>query len=486
MPTLDKTTYNQYISSQSSASSLIIHITITADFSPEQALAALTQSQPQLALLDFDTQEADNHYSFLGFKPIAQLTCKDKLIQIKKNGVGRKSYANPFILIKELQQSIKPLSFHQDVRLTASPIAAMAYDAVRYIEDLKCDPKAKSTPDIEVNFYEYGIYFNHQKNVITLSRYIESPDYTEADYDQAIQSLMAILEQINQPQTSTQIKIQNGETFSLSIPDELFKHEVNQAKSYIKQGEVFQLVLSRAYTKQFNQNPIDLYFALKHKNPSPYHVYLQTPDYTIVAASPEKIVRVNNQNIISTPLAGTKPIEDSIEATIEKLLNDEKELAEHMMLVDLARNDIGRVSVPGTVKATKLTYPLILKNIIHIASEVQGTLDSKYQSLDALTASFPAGTLSGAPKIRAMQLIEKLETKSRGFYGGCIFAIDHHDNLDSCIIIRHAEISNHQIKVQTGSGIVFDSDPESECLETKNKAKAMLTAIQFCETGVKQ
>ncbi|OGT48869.1 MAG: hypothetical protein A3F17_07975 [Gammaproteobacteria bacterium RIFCSPHIGHO2_12_FULL_41_15] len=346
------------------------------------------------------------------------------------------------------------------------------------MEELPHQPLSKANvPDIDIYFFRYGIYFDDIQKTTTISKLVYGS--TEADYQQALTDMESILEMIQQPfPEKTMSKEHAKKSIQVDLNDIAFEKMVVKAKEYIQQGEVFQMVLSRTFQKEFNQNSFHLYEKLKKENPSLYHFYFKTDHYHLVGASPEKIVSNQKGIITSTPLAGSRSLHDNDpKTTIQNLLADEKERAEHLMLVDLARNDLGRIAVPGSVYVEKLTYPLILKNIVHIASDVKAQLDSLFDVVDVLTTSFPAGTLSGAPKVRAMQLIDELESSDRGFYGGCILAIDHADNMDTCIIIRSALIQDNTIYIRSGCGIVYDSTPLKEVEETRHKAKSMLEAI---------
>ena len=253
---------------------------------------------------------------------------------------------------------------------------------------------------------------------------------------------------------------------------------VEKAKQHIVDGDIFQVVLSRCFSTKVDAKPFDVYRALRFSNPSPYMFYLEVNGYAIAGASPEKLVSIEDGVVEIRPLAGTRPRGKLPDKELaEDLLNDEKEVAEHMMLVDLARNDVGRVGVPGTVKVSRLKEIEYYARVIHISSTVQAQLSPDKDVFDALKGGFPAGTLSGAPKIRAMEIIDELESSSRGIYGGTICAIDGVGNMDNAIAIRMAMIKDGVATVRAGGGLVYDSDPQEEADETRHKARAILDGI---------
>lgn len=262
---------------------------------------------------------------------------------------------------------------------------------------------------------------------------------------------------------------------------------VEKAKEYIHKGDAFQIVLSRQFYKKYLVSPFQIYRALRMSNPSPYMFFIEHNNTFIAGSSPERLASVKNRIVETHPIAGTRKRgatahDDRVIA--EDLLNDKKEVAEHVMLVDLARNDIGSVSVPGTVQIKKFKDIQHLTKVMHITSVVEGELSANKDALDGLRAVFPAGTLSGAPKIRAMEIIDKLEPSRRGLYGGAVCFVDNDGNLESCIAIRMAIMKDNIATVQAGCGIVFDSDPASETEETRSKASAVLNGIDLAEGGL--
>ena len=482
---LEKTSYNQFTSLARTASTVILAQTIPLAMTASDCVRHLKSHHKHIALIDFHAQQTD-HFSFIGCAPHTILSTSDSKSTIEENGVTIHSTRNPFHLLKQLRHRHKAAYFHPAARLTGSPIGFLGYDSIQYIENILSQHTAhQPIPDLCFYFFNQGFYFDYANQTVTIS-VVASTQNLEQDYANGMHQIQTLIQQLNTPIAVQEELIESHDSFVVEPNDAEFIEKVKIAKEYIRKGDIFQTVLSRTFTKSFYADPIDLYAELTHLNPSPYQFYFQDEHFTFLGASPEKIIRIQDRVVTSTPLAGTRPTgECETKEIVEELLADEKELAEHMMLVDLARNDIGKISIPGSVSAERLTYPIILKHVIHLGSDVKGQLHPNSDAIDALQANFPAGTLSGAPKIRAMEIIDELETSRRGLYGGCIAAFDHEDNLETCILIRTAVINKNKIYVRTGCGVVYDSNPISEALETIHKAKSVLNAVRLCEQKLK-
>jgi anthranilate synthase component 1 len=273
---------------------------------------------------------------------------------------------------------------------------------------------------------------------------------------------------------------------AVDLDDAAYERLVRQAKEYILAGDIFQVVLSRGFTMPCPASPFAVYRALRMVNPSPFMFYLQHNGYAVAGASPERLVRTQGRRVETMPIAGTRPRGEGAEdARLEaELLADPKERAEHMMLVDLARNDLGQVAEPGTVVVEELGAVQRLSKVMHLTSRVAATLRSDRDGLDALRVALPAGTLSGAPKIRAMEIIDELEHSRRGLYGGAVGYLDGSGHTDSCIAIRMAEIADGVARVRAGAGIVHDSDPAAEAAETRHKARGVIEAVRLAVEGL--
>lgn len=313
--------------------------------------------------------------------------------------------------------------------------------------------------------YRSGLCFDHEQRKAVLFHIGEEKD------------LEVLYQKLKQSQISTrhyEIRLEMS-SISTDKSDENFHLMVEKAKTHLKAGDAFQIVLSRTFKASIQyEAPFQIYLALRKSSPAPYLFFFDLEEFAIAGASPEKLISVQNYLIESSPIAGTRPKG----ASFDELLNDPKETAEHVMLVDLARNDLGAVSIPGSVKVVEFKSAHEFAHVTHLVSRVTGILDTPFDALDAFKASFPAGTLSGAPKIRAMELIDEIENSKRGLYGGAILVLDSKDNLISCIIIRTAIIKDHEISVRAGAGIVLESDPVKEATETRIKANAVLEAIR--------
>lgn len=361
-----------------------------------------------------------------------------------------------------------------------------SYDAIRYFADIP-DRQLKNQEPPLLFFTFYGLSLVQTAEHLLIIQLVKTS--TDDALSKAYQEGLAKLEKLKSYLTAYLKKSQltqdknlvESETSSIEpeLSDAKFMDLVKQAKEYIRLGDVFQLVLSRTFKRPCNVSPLSLYQTLCQHSPSPFMFYLPMKDYCILGASPERFISVTERNIQLNPIAGTRKRQGpGQEVKIEQeLLNDEKEIAEHMMLVDLARNDAGIVSRPGSVHVKELLKVKHFPHISHITSTVEGCLDDRFDAFDAFASAFPAGTLSGAPKIRAMELIDELEVSKRGLYGGAICRLDASGNLESCIAIRMAIIKDGMAFIRTGAGIVHDSEPEKEAAETRHKAKAMLSAI---------
>jgi anthranilate synthase component I len=415
-------------------------------------------------------QKNSARYSFICFESMDNLT---------------RDYTDdthPWSALRELQSRYRFATRSEVAPLITSTMGFVSYDAIRYFEEI---PETQivdaSLPRLLFNFYALSLSFNHEKQTILISYLVETGSDPERAYDQAKQKIATIIKILSRPFCRSDTRIEKPIAFPIEvdIADSDFMRNVNKAKEFITRGDAFQIVISRCYKRRYRVSPFDIYKTLRRVSPAPFMFYFPSASTVLIGASPERLVSVYNDKITVNPIAGThkrtKELKDQL--IEEHLLNDPKEKAEHVMLVDLARNDVGVVSVPGSVWLSECFQVKHYPHISHITSTVMGQRQEKYDALDVFAAVFPAGTLSGAPKIRAMQIINELETTSRGIYGGAVCRIDSLGNLDSCISIRIAVLKNGIATIRTGAGIVFDSDPATEAQETYQKAKAMLSAI---------
>ena len=362
-----------------------------------------------------------------------------------------------------------------DFGFVGGALGYITYDAIRYIEKIpNHKPDVLGFPDLEMGVFEDGVVFDHTQNQA----------YYYYRGENRLQEIEALLKEPAQTEAP----------FSYTQPVANFKQAdfeaaVQKAKAYIYAGDIFQVVPSKRLEFQYSGSLLSFYKSLRQINPSPYMYYYKAGDRQIVGASPEMLVRVDKRKVMTFPIAGTVPFTaDAAEnqRLKEELLKDEKERAEHLMLVDLARNDVGRISKPGTVSVPEFMQVHQFSHVQHIVSQVVGDLKDEYESYDALKAIFPAGTVSGAPKVRAMEIIEELEPSHRGPYAGAVGYFSCNGNADFAITIRTLFAEGNKAYIQTGAGIVADSKPEKEYHETNHKAQALLKALEHAAGGKQQ
>ena len=417
-------------------------------------------------------------YSFIGFDPITRITCKNKKIIID----NRETVAvnnNPYSYLRAV------LSQYKTPRLPKMPpfiggfVGYFSYGMIAYAEPV-LRLKESEFSDFDLMLFDKVIAYDHLKQKISLIVNIGTEKLKE-NYEQAVSDLEALEKLITEQVSLSGRSSKLMPSFICNKSKEEYCHMVERTKEYIIDGDIFQAVISRRFETEYKEGLINAYRVLRTTNPSPYMVYLKNEDMELICSSPETMVRLKEGRLTTFPIAGSRPRgadSEEDEAIAKELLADEKELSEHDMLVDLGRNDIGRVSEYGSVKV--IDYKRIQKysRIMHITSEVEGKLKEGKDAFDAIEALLPAGTLSGAPKIRACEIIEELENTPRGIYGGAIGYIDFTGNMDSCIAIRMAVKKQDKVYIQAGAGIVADSIPEREYEETGYKAMALIEALE--------
>ncbi len=400
----------------------------------------------------------------------------------------RESAGSVIELLREHLRQHRPAHIAGLPPFTSGAVGYFAYDMVRQFERLP--ERAEDDlhlPDCVFTFYDRLLAFDHLRHqlYIIAAADVRSESPRKA-YDRALSDIEAIEKKLAKGLRGQHLQAgRDGKTRPIKIHNSTshadFVKSVRRCKEYIAAGDIFQVVLSQRLDFKPPAEPFQIYRALRTVNPSPYMFFLKLDDLHVLGASPEMLVRISGRKLEYRPIAGThKRGADAAEdeRLIEKLRNDEKERAEHVMLVDLGRNDLGRVSEYGTVKVRDLMYVEKYSHVMHLVSALEGQLRADLDALDALAACFPAGTLSGAPKVRAMEIIEELEPVRRGVYGGSVLYADYAGNLDSCIAIRTMVLHRNRAYVQAGAGIVADSDPESEYQECMNKASALLRACE--------
>ncbi len=423
-------------------------------------------------------------YTFLGFAPKLEITCIDGKMQI---GNVKIETENPSEHIRQILADYKSPRFAYLPSFTGGLVGYFSYDYLGYSEpSVRCRVEdSEAFKDVDLMLFDKVIAFDHvrQKIIFIVNM---SLDDIEVGYNKTVLELKQLVELLKKGEKKQETKgCLMGEVIPL-FEKEQFCGMVEQAKQYIREGDIFQIVLSNRLSAPFEGSLLNTYRMLRTINPSPYMFYFSGTDVEVAGASPETLVKLENGILHTFPLAGTRPrgkTNEEDRALSQELLADEKELAEHNMLVDLGRNDLGKISRFGTVKVEKFHTIEYFSHVMHIGSTVRGEICKGKDALDAIEAVLPAGTLSGAPKIRACQLIGELENNKRGIYGGAIGYIDFTGNMDTCIAIRIAYKKNGKVFVRSGAGIVADSVPEKEYTECINKAKAVVDALKLAEEG---
>ena len=453
---------------------------------PIEALNILKNVSSHCYILEsVSGNEKWGRYTFLGFDPKMEITCSDGKMNIGDLSIQTD---NPTIQLREIMSKYKSPRFDYLPSFTGGLVGYFSYDYLGYSEPaVRTNVNdTENFKDVDLMLFDKVIAFDNfrQKIVLIVNMSLEDPDtsYNKAIYE--LNNLKAlILEGERKKEKGGHL---TGDVSALFSKEE-YCTMVEKAKHYIKEGDIFQIVLSNRLSAPFEGSLLNTYRVLRTINPSPYMFYFSGTDVEVAGASPETLVKLQDGVLHTFPLAGTRPRgkteRDDIELEKE-LLADEKELAEHNMLVDLGRNDLGKISKFGSVKVEKLHSIERYSHVMHIGSTVRGEIRDDFDAFDAVSAVLPAGTLSGAPKIRACQLIGELENNKRGIYGGAIGYIDFTGNLDTCIAIRIAYKKNGKVFVRSGAGIVYDSVPEKEYQECINKAAAVINALKAAENEV--
>ena len=478
--------------------------TVAADLrTPVSAFLSVAADEPNAFLLEsVEGGEKIGRYTFLGARPYMILRARGRQITIERTGKKTQQEGDVFKVLDGLLREHTPAAVPGLPPFTAGAVGFFAHDAVRQIEKLPVLAKDDlQIPDCNLMFFDRLLAFDHVRHEIFI---IATADVRQQSpkqaYAQALRDIARIEKKLAAPLPakflraskvksakpkagklkSTKLKIKE------SVSKKHFIGTVEKIKEYIMAGDVFQAVPSLRLELEPGVEPLNIYRALRRVNPSPYMYFLRMGDMTVLGSSPEMLVRVTGRKLEYRPIAGTrKRGRDEAEdrRLEEELRNDEKERAEHVMLVDLGRNDVGRVSDYGTVRVRDLMFVERYSHVMHLVSAVEGILRADLTPIAALSSGFPAGTLTGAPKVRAMEIIEEVEPVRRGIYGGSVLYADFAGNLDSCIAIRTMLVKGKKAYVQAGAGIVADSVPESEHQECLNKAQALVRAVELARSG---
>lgn len=462
---------------------------------PIEVLKILKNNSKHCFILEsMEDLENWGRYTILGFDPTLEVTCEDNFLNIKGYKNLSKKTNNPKKYINQIIDENRSPKISELPPFTGGLVGYFAYDYIKYVEpSLKLkenlfknnDGDDESFKDVDLMLFDKVIVFDNLKQKIFLIVNIKS-DNIEREYELGKTQLMELKDIIinGMPINGNDNRLKLLDDFKPLFSKEEFSKIVKKAKFHIKEGDIFQVVLSNPLSCKIKGSLLDTYRILRTTNPSPYMFYFSSDDIEIAGASPETLVKLQDDNLYTFPLAGTRPRgknkkeDDELE---KDLLSDEKELAEHNMLVDLGRNDLGKVSEFGSINVEKYLTIERFSHVMHIGSTVSGKLKEGKNALDVIDAILPAGTLSGAPKIRACEIINELEDNKRGIYGGAIGYIGLSGNMDTCIAIRIAFSKKNNVFIRSGAGIVADSVPELEYDESINKAKAVLDALKLAE-----
>lgn len=436
-------------------------------------------SQRYYLLESVEGGERWGRYSFLGFDPLMRVYCQDHTVVIEKEGEVRKIQTDhPYDVLREIQQNYKSPRISGLPPFTGGFVGYLAYAMMGYAEP-KLSIKRGQFNDFDLMLFDKVIAYDHLKQKICIVVNMKTDQVLE-NYGRATAELEAIAGLIRDIRSLPRLKSDRNVNFTCSVSQAEYCHMVERTQEYIRAGDIFQAVISRQFTAPYRGSLLNAYRVLRTTNPSPYMVYLYMDGDEIMSTSPETLVRLQNGRLTTFPVAGSRPRgkTEAEDRRLEKeLLADEKERAEHNMLVDLGRNDLGKISEFSSVQVTDYMDIHRYSTIMHICSQVESDIRPDCDGYSAIEAVLPAGTLSGAPKIRACEIINELETEPRGIYGGALGYLDFTGNMDTCIAIRMAVKKNNQVYVQAGGGIVADSIPAKEYEESGHKARAVINAI---------
>jgi anthranilate synthase component 1 len=466
-----------------------VYADLMADFeTPVSAYAKLKEAGPSYLLESVEGGEHLSRYSFIGCRPRKIFVCGPETTEIRVPGQAPQKIPtppDPLKLIEDEMRGYRPVVLPGLPRFTGGAVGFVAYEYVTRIEPTVSAAKANElgTPLLYFMLSDSLLIFDRAKQTLRLCVNAHVRGDAGAAYAAAVTELQALFDLLRKPRELAPAPL--VEPGKLTIPpgnftQARFEQAVEDGKEFIRAGDIIQFVPSQRFTTEFKKSPLDLYRALRTVNPSPYMFILDTGDFAIVGASPEVHVRLTEGLVEIRPIAGTRkrgatPAEDL--ALEKELLADEKERAEHLMLVDLARNDIGRVCAYGSIRVPEFMVVERYSHVMHIVSQVEGTIAPDKTPYDLMRATFPAGTVSGAPKIRAMQIIAASEPTQRGFYAGALGYFGYDGNMDTCIMLRTALLKDGLIHIQAGAGVVADSVPTAEYQETISKASALLKAV---------
>lgn len=456
---------------------------VLADYmTPIRMFQALRkEGTPCFMLESVENKDQWGRYSFIGINPKSEIKISGKELEV--DGVKQEEEFQMSYL-SELIEKYKSPVMEDYPKLTGGLIGYFGYDMIRQVEKKLTNVPEDDLhmPECHLCMYDEIIAYDHLANKAVIIQNIHKGDNVKQKYEELEDKAELILHKMERPVSLSKDRFTPAKAEVVSnLTKEEYEANVKKAKEYIKNGDIFQVVLSQRFEVETDVDPFDVYRCLRTSNPSPYLYFFDFIDYQVVGASPEKLVSVLNGIVATKPIAGTVPrgkTKDEDDMLVRQLINDPKERAEHTMLVDLGRNDVGKVSKFGTVEVKNFMTVEKYSKVTHLVSDVQGELRDDENPINALMSVLPAGTLSGAPKVRAMEIIDELENKKRGVYGGTVGYLGFDGNIDTCIAIRTVVFKDGKGYVQAGAGIVNDSVPEKEFMETKNKALAVVNAVK--------
>ena len=491
---MDKTqlTFNEFQDLSRECTTIPVYKHILADMlTPVAAWVHLSKKAEYAFLLEsVEKGNQYSRYSYVGINPQKILMHKDGHTTITENGESINVTTSFLDLLRETQSKYNMVKLPGIPSFTGGLVGYLGYETIAWVEDIPTHNQSQlNLSDSVFMLFEDMIAFDHLKgSALVISNVKVDPNRDlKEQFDGAHLRVDAIGELLHSDvDYQTPVRVEQS-TVSSNFDQDSFESAVLKAKKYIKDGNIFQLVLSQRFERQISVEPTTLYRALRTINPSPYMFHLKIKDFDIIGASPELLVKVEDGIVEVRPIAGTRQrgeTDEEDKVLAEDLINNEKECAEHLMLLDLGRNDVGRVSEYGSVTIPENMVIENYSHVMHIVSDVKGKLAKDKDSFDALMSGFPAGTVTGAPKIRAMEIIHELEPDRRDIYSGAVGFFDFTGNINTCIAIRTMIMKNGTVHFQSGAGIVHDSDPTKEFDESVNKAKAIMAAIDFAEKGL--
>lgn len=477
-----KPSYDEIMELAKSYNTIPVCKEILADvITPITLLRRIAASKKRFFLLEsIEGGEKWGRYSFIGYDPIMRVSCKNAVVTIDRNGKMKNiETKKPLEVLRSILKDYKSPSLKELPPFTGGLVGYFAYSMIGYAEP-KLKIKSGDFNDYDVMLFDKVIAYDHLKQKICVIVNMSTDKILE-NYGKATAEIEKIINLINDSSPLPELKGRMKSDFECNVSEKEYCNIVEKTKEYIRDGDIFQAVISRKFTCKYDGSLINAYRVLRTINPSPYMVYMNIDDDEIISTSPETLVRLQNGRLYTFPVAGSRPRgkTDEEDIALEKsLLSDEKELSEHNMLVDLGRNDLGRISKYDSVEVTKYMVIHRYSKIMHICSQVESNIRDDCDAMDAIESVLPAGTLSGAPKIRACEIIEEQEALPRDIYGGALGYMDFTGNLDTCIAIRMAYKKGENVYVQAGGGIVADSVPKNEYEESANKAAAVMNAVR--------